>query len=376
MAVDLAPVEVGAKAPGFALRGARGDILAVSGLERQPTVLAFAEAWESPPSADLEQIRAELRALGAVLLVVSKTLVLGFRPDDDRELVESTDDVLRRDVTSVARRYGVAEPSGVITPALLVIDRDGVVRFASVIAGDGKELASMLAGALGVAGRALHQDATSCRVHSKTLDDRVPASAGTLSRRDVLVSSLAFGFALALLEACGGQRRPAVGGGLPNNPEPIEGEIPITLHVNGAERSLRVDPRTTLLDALRERLFLTGAKKGCDMGQCGACTVLVDGRRINSCLSLAIMQHGSKITTIEGLSSDGALHPVQAAFIAEDGFQCGYCTSGQIMSAVALLAEGRARTDSEIREHMSGNLCRCGAYPNIVAAVQRARKGA
>ncbi|HEY3594969.1 MAG TPA: (2Fe-2S)-binding protein, partial [Polyangiaceae bacterium] len=176
--------------------------------------------------------------------------------------------------------------------------------------------------------------------------------------------------------ACGGPMRPAVGGGLPATaPAPLEGEISITLNVNGAERALRVDTRTTLLDALRERLFLTGSKKGCDMGQCGACTVLVDGRRINSCLALAIMQEGAKITTIEGLSDGTTLHPVQAAFLAEDGFQCGYCTSGQIMSAVALLAEGHARTEAEIREHMSGNICRCGAYPNIVAAIQRARGG-
>ena len=137
---------------------------------------------------------------------------------------------------------------------------------------------------------------------------------------------------------------------------------------------MRVEPRVTLLDALRERLGLTGTKKGCDHGQCGACTVLVDGRRVNSCLVLAIMTEGQKITTIEGLARGDELHPVQAAFIAEDGFQCGYCTPGQIMSAVALLAEGRAKTDAEVREAMSGNLCRCGAYPGIVAAVQRARK--
>ena len=372
MAADLEPLQVGAPAPAFQLRGARGDILALSGLDGQPTVLAFAEAWEAPSAEDLEQIRAELRALGAFLLIVSKTIVLGFRPDDDRELVESSDDVLRRDAAAVARRYGVADRSGTITPALLVIDRQGIVRFASTITGDGANLASTLTAALALAGRALYTE----RIHLPTLGEKVPASAGTFSRREILVSSVAFGFALALLEACGGQRRPAIGGGLPSGAEPIEGEIPITLNVNGVERSLRIDPRTTLLDALRERLFLTGAKKGCDMGQCGACTVLVDGRRINSCLSLAIMQRGAKITTIEGLSDGTALHPVQAAFIAEDGFQCGYCTSGQIMSAVALLAEGRARTDAEIREQMSGNLCRCGAYPNIVAAVQRARKGA
>jgi xanthine dehydrogenase YagT iron-sulfur-binding subunit len=137
---------------------------------------------------------------------------------------------------------------------------------------------------------------------------------------------------------------------------------------------LRLDPRTTLLDALREHLDLTGTKKGCDQGACGACTVLIDGRRYNSCLTLAVMHGGQKITTIEGLAADGRLHPVQAAFIRNDGFQCGYCTPGQICSAVALLKEGHAGSDDEIREWMSGNICRCGAYGGIVEAVKEAAK--
>jgi xanthine dehydrogenase YagT iron-sulfur-binding subunit len=151
--------------------------------------------------------------------------------------------------------------------------------------------------------------------------------------------------------------------------------IAVTLHVNGTVHKLAVAPWTTLLDALREHLDLTGTKKGCDHGQCGACTALVNGRRINSCLTLAVMQDGARVTTIEGLAKDGALHPVQQAFIDHDAFQCGYCTPGQICSAVALIAEGRARTVDEIRELMSGNICRCGAYPNIVAAIQRAMTG-
>ena len=145
----------------------------------------------------------------------------------------------------------------------------------------------------------------------------------------------------------------------------------ITLTVNGEERRLSVDARTTLLDALRDRLHLTGTKKGCGLGQCGACTLLVDGRRVVSCLTLAVMNQGRSITTIEGLA-DGELHPVQQAFIDHDAFQCGYCTPGQICSAAALIAEGRAKTEDEIRELMSGNICRCGAYPNIVAAIQQA----
>ena len=148
-------------------------------------------------------------------------------------------------------------------------------------------------------------------------------------------------------------------------------EFEITLVVNGAERRLTVDVRTTLLDALRERLHLTGTKKGCELGHCGACTVLVAGRRINACLTLAVAHADEAITTIEGVG-DGDLHPVQAAFIEHDGFQCGYCTPGQIVSAVGLIAEGRTGSDDEIREFMSGNLCRCGAYSNILAAIRQA----
>jgi xanthine dehydrogenase YagT iron-sulfur-binding subunit len=147
----------------------------------------------------------------------------------------------------------------------------------------------------------------------------------------------------------------------------------VTLRINGQEHSLDIDPRTSLLDLLREQLHLTGSKKGCDHGQCGACTVLANGRRINSCLSLALMHEGDEITTIEGLANGDQLHPVQAAFLEQDGFQCGYCTPGQICSAVALLKENHANSDDEIREWMSGNLCRCGAYPNIVAAVKQAK---
>jgi xanthine dehydrogenase YagT iron-sulfur-binding subunit len=149
--------------------------------------------------------------------------------------------------------------------------------------------------------------------------------------------------------------------------------IDTTLIVNGKANALELDPRTTVLDALREHLQLTGTKKGCDQGQCGACTVLIDGERVLSCLTLAAAAGNRPIVTVEGLAKPGALHPVQRAFIEQDGFQCGYCTPGQIMSAVACISEGHAATDDEIREYMSGNLCRCGAYPKIVAAVRQAR---
>ena len=148
--------------------------------------------------------------------------------------------------------------------------------------------------------------------------------------------------------------------------------VSVNLTINGRGHALTLDPRSTLLDVLREHLDLTGSKKGCDQGQCGACTVLIDGRRVLSCLTLAVMKDGANITTVEGLAKDGKLHPVQQAFIDHDAFQCGYCTPGQICSAVGLLAEGKAKTADEIRELMSGNICRCGAYPNIVAAIQQA----
>jgi xanthine dehydrogenase YagT iron-sulfur-binding subunit len=150
----------------------------------------------------------------------------------------------------------------------------------------------------------------------------------------------------------------------------------VTLTVNGESRPLRIEPRVSLLDALREHLTLTGSKKGCDQGTCGACTVWVDGRRVLACLTLAVTCEGREVTTIEGLSAGGELHPMQAAFIACDAFQCGYCTPGQIMSAVALLEEGHAANDGEIREWMSGNICRCAAYPNIRAAIREVRDAA
>jgi xanthine dehydrogenase YagT iron-sulfur-binding subunit len=154
------------------------------------------------------------------------------------------------------------------------------------------------------------------------------------------------------------------------------GLCPVRLTVNGQDHELQLDPRTTLLDCLRENLHLAGTKKGCDHGQCGACTVHVNGKRVNSCLSFAVMHEGDRITTIEGLGSPEKMHAMQAAFVEHDAYQCGYCTSGQIMSAVALLEEPWGTTDNDVKHAMSGNICRCGAYPNIVAAVQQVRKHA
>ena len=148
----------------------------------------------------------------------------------------------------------------------------------------------------------------------------------------------------------------------------------VRLRINGVGHEVELEPNVTLLDALRERVGLTGTKKGCDSGQCGACTVLVDGRRVLSCLSLALMHRDDEITTIEGVGSNGALHAIQRAFVEHDAFQCGFCTPGQIVSAVGLISEGHAKTDDEIREAMSGNLCRCGAYTNILAAVREVQR--
>jgi xanthine dehydrogenase YagT iron-sulfur-binding subunit len=152
----------------------------------------------------------------------------------------------------------------------------------------------------------------------------------------------------------------------------MQAKSSLRLTVNGVKQELEVAPWTTLLDLLRDHLDLTGTKKGCDHGQCGACTVLVDGRRINSCLTLAVMKDGGEVTTIEGLAKDGKLHPLQQAFIEHDAFQCGYCTPGQICSGIGLISEGKAHTADEIRELMSGNICRCGAFPNILTAIQQA----
>ena len=201
-----------------------------------------------------------------------------------------------------------------------------------------------------------------------------PGASGKLSRRDFLsqlgTSSVVVGsMSLSTAFAQGAEVKPAPA----STPE---GSVPVTLTVNGARHTVQIDPRSTLLDTLRETLHLTGTKKGCDHGQCGACTVHVNGERVNSCLCLALAHEGDEITTIEGLGEPGHLHPMQAAFLACDGYQCGYCTSGQIMSAVALTKEPCGSADADVKEAMSGNICRCGAYPNIVAAIQQARRPA
>jgi xanthine dehydrogenase YagT iron-sulfur-binding subunit len=209
---------------------------------------------------------------------------------------------------------------------------------------------------------------------------RDPAtSLGRLSRRSFLSRMGAAGVATAAVAANplhGAAESTATRADDASATTSIPGTVPVTLKVNGESHAVMIDPRSTLLDTLRETLHLTGTKKGCDHGQCGACTVHIDGRRVNSCLAFAAMQQGVEITTIEGLGQPEHLHAMQAAFVEHDGFQCGYCTSGQIMSAAAMVKEPWGPADADVKEAMSGNICRCGAYPNIVAAVQSVRRTA
>jgi len=206
-------------------------------------------------------------------------------------------------------------------------------------------------------------------------DDRVPDSEHP-NRRQFLVTAGST-VATGVIAACAPVGAATVSAVSADAAAPaIEGAVPITLRINGKDHSLQIDPRTTLLDCLRETIELTGTKKGCDHGQCGACTVHVNGRRVLSCLNFAVMHDGEEITTIEGLGTPEAMHPMQAAFFTNDAYQCGYCTSGQIMSAAGLLKEPCGPDDAAVKELMSGNICRCGAYANIVAAIQQVRKRA
>jgi xanthine dehydrogenase YagT iron-sulfur-binding subunit len=196
----------------------------------------------------------------------------------------------------------------------------------------------------------------------------------SVTRRALLAGTAASSLAIGSRRALADDTTPIASGGQQSAPATLDDHVNVVLRVNGRSMPLTLEPRTSLLDALREYAGLTGTKKGCDRGACGACTVQIDGRRVVSCLTLAMRCQGKAVTTIEGLAAGSDLHPVQAAFLHHDGFQCGYCTSGQIMSATALIEEGHTGSDPEIREWMSGNICRCGAYPNIVAAIRDAAK--
>lgn len=352
------PLAVGDPAPSLSAIGFE-KLIARAGTQEGdvPTVLGLFAEGEALFADELEReaIRGELRALGAMLIAVSPGSLWCFRPDDEAQVLAWAPQIDAAATRLLFVRYGidVAPRSGAGLRGLFVVDGKGIVRFVHRLgAGDRITLGTAVA----AAGRA------------KLVATEGPATRGGASRREFLLTSLLAGFAVAVADGCTRLEPPRNAGSISRE------EMDVTLDINGQTRRLRLDPRVSLLDTLRETLGLTGTKKGCDHGQCGACTVLVDGRRINSCLTLAVMAEGTKITTIEGLGSEEALHPMQQAFVAEDALQCGYCTPGQIMSAVGLVSEGHAHDEDDIRELMSGNICRCGAYPNIVTAIRRAQK--
>ena len=343
---------------------ARGRKVTSSPFSGQAVILAFFDAcgWQHAPAHAFRELRAELRGLGAMLVIVSEEGIWSFRPDDDLELSVPREELDEGRMDDLRAAYGV--DAGV--PAFFIIDGESKLRFSSQLTASRSPSIKMVASALSAAGRA-----TVAEPEPEPVRNRRASQMSRVSRRELVVSSLLTVFAVALLDACNGEEGPRT----PNNETPGEGslEFDITLNVNGQARRLHIDSRVSLLDALREQCGLTGTKKGCDHGQCGACTVLIDNRRVHACLTLAVMARDSRITTIEGLARGDELHPMQAAFVECDGLQCGYCTPGQIMSAVALLHEGHATTDDEVREQMSGNICRCGAYSGIVSAIQLAR---
>jgi len=325
----------------------------IAGGGDQPLVIAFADgvSWQQSPT--LERIRAELRGLGAALLLVGEGRSFSFRPDDELDLDGRSDDYGPDARSNLRRACGLpALPSRPDELALAILSSDGLIVARQVVTAENG--LSALALGLRAAGR----------------EAIAPQHPLTLSRRDVVLASLVGAFALLATQGC---REPAPVAPAVGSAPPAPKTNKIYLNINGQQHALEIEPRVSLLDALRERLGLTGSKKGCDHGQCGACTVLVSGRRVNACLTLAVMVGDAPITTIEGVAHGDTLHPMQAAFVSEDALQCGYCTPGQIMSALGLVRENRAHTDAEVREQMSGNVCRCGAYGNIVAAIQKAR---
>jgi xanthine dehydrogenase YagT iron-sulfur-binding subunit len=343
---------VGAQAPSLRLADLVGPSCPVAAHEGEPIVIAFVPgnvAFATQSAATLDAVRAELRGLGAALVLFADDGVWHVRADDPPTSYASNADFDRARLAAFRASYGADDRS----LWLFVIDGGGTLRQIHSVQVAGEEAVRLLGLALEKAGHAVAQ---------------APAPF-VVSRRDLVLTSLLGAMALVFAEtACTPRRAPDPGASPVDNPEQD-----VVLDINGVTHTLRIEPRVTLLDALRERLGLPGTKKGCDHGQCGACTVLIDDRRVNACLTLAVMAQGTRITTIEGLAQGDDLHPLQAAFASEDGFQCGYCTPGQIMSAAGLLKEGHAKTDQEVREQMSGNICRCGAYPNIVSAIQLAR---
>lgn len=363
----------GARAPDFVLADADGRPIRLSDLRGQPVILAFYPLDWDPSRADqlthFNWLVRQVPGVHAELLGISMDGMwcrLAFAGDELR--VPLLADLDPRG--AVAERYGVRDGQ-----ALFVIDADGRIawRHAGPVGSvpPSEELVAALAALKppDVAATPLEERAALAPCLRRSDGDAGDALL-TPSRREFVATALAAALALAaspLLARAETLTSPLA----PERPE--QAPVRVTLTVNGRPLTLTIEPRVTMLDALREQAGLTGSKKGCDHGQCGACTVHVNGRRQLSCLTFAVTHEGSEITTIEGLASGDTLHPMQTAFIAHDGFQCGYCTSGQIMSATALLKEPCGPSDADVRECMSGNLCRCGAYPGIVAAIQDVR---
>ena len=327
----LESAAVGTSAPDFEVVSADGSRVNLTDLRGQLAVLAFHHAQWDPVRPH------QLAHLGAIVAQV---------PDGDARIPFLAD---LPTSGQVADHFGVRDEETVI-----VLDAEGIVRWrhaGPITASDGDSLAATL----------LAMDAG----RSTEKSGLVPAT-----RRQFVASALAAAIVIAVAPTLA--RAESVATRLADVAKGLA-TVRMTLNINGRAVALDIEPRVTLLDALREYAGLTGTKKGCDHGQCGACTVHVDGRRQLSCLSFAVMHQGTKVTTVEGLAAGDTLHPMQAAFIKHDGFQCGYCTPGQLMSATALLTEPCGKTDADVKECMSGNICRCGAYPGIVAAIQEVR---
>jgi xanthine dehydrogenase YagT iron-sulfur-binding subunit len=363
----------GAHAPDFALADASGRMIRLSDLRGQPVILAFYPSDWDPSRADqlahFNWLVRQVPGMNAELLGISMDGMwcqLAFADDEMRvPLLADLDPH-----GAVAAQYGVRGGQ-----ALFVIDAEGAIAWRHVGRVGSAPLSSDLVAAL----RALQPPGASDPAPNRAAGAAAPcvrrgeaehAAPLEPSRREFVATVLAAALALAAAPLVA-RAETLTALAPPAHPEQVP--VRVTLTVNGRPLALSIEPRVTLLDALREYAGLTGSKKGCDHGQCGACTVHVNGRRQLSCLTFAVMHEADEITTVEGLASGDTLHPMQTAFITHDGFQCGYCTSGQLMSATALLKEPCGPSDAEVRECMSGNICRCGAYPGIVAAIQDVR---
>ena len=378
MLTSRAPVDVGTSAPDFVLTDGAGRSVALTDFRGQPVIIAFYPPEWDPSRADqlthFNWLVRQVPGVNAELLGISMDGMwcqLAFAGDAVRvPLLADLDPQ-----GAVAERYGVRGGQ-----ALFVVDAAGTIAWRHVgLSGSAPNTSELLAALSALATPTLESqaarfatlatDAVPLAPCAQPRDEHDPLLVPT--RREFVTTALAAALALAAAPLMAKAEPVTDRLAAPLGPEIAPASV--TLRVNGHPVSMTIEPRVTLLDALREYAGLTGTKKGCDHGQCGACTVHVNGRRQLSCLTFAVMHQGDEITTVEGLATADTLHPMQAAFITHDGFQCGYCTPGQLMSATALLMEPCGPTDADVKECMSGNICRCGAYPGIVAAIQDVR---